>query len=69
MSDAKKSRVEAALKSMAVGACGVKWDVVVWRIAENGWIVGTEGVRKDGFVHDLASVMDWFDWKLTPVAA
>lgn len=69
MSDAKKSRVADALKSMTVGACGVKWDVVVWRIAEDGWIVGTEGVRKDGFIHDFASVMDWFDWKLTAVAA
>lgn len=56
-------RIKSALESMAVGACGVKWDMVVWRVA-GGWIVGENGVRIDGFVHDIDSAVEWFAWKI-----
>ena len=41
----KLEEIRTALNNMAVGSCGVKWDCVVWRISETGWIVGSEGVR------------------------
>lgn len=57
------SRIEQALEAMPVGNCGVKWDMVVWRV-ESGWIVGEQGVRKDAVVHSLESAVNWFAWKL-----
>lgn len=59
----KIEKIRETMAAMAVGSCGIKWDRVVWRISENGWIVGDIGVRKDAFVHSLESVVEWFAWK------
>ena len=59
----KLTDIRTKLEAMAVGACGVKWDCVVWRTSETGWIVGVEGVRKDAVVHTIGSAVDWFAWK------
>lgn len=59
----KLDRIRTSLESMPVGSCGVKWDLVAWRCSEHGWIVGENGVRKDGSIHTLQSAVDWFAWK------
>ena len=56
-------RIKEALTGMSVGFCGVKWDHLVWRVSESGWQVGELGVRRDGFVHDLESIVEHFKWK------
>ena len=55
--------IRKAFIAMPVGSCGVKWDRVVWRVSESGWIVGEEGVRKDALIHTLESAVSWMAWK------
>lgn len=63
LTEQKIEKIREAMLAMPVGHCGVKWDKVVWRITENGWIVGDVGVRRDGFAHSLESVVEWFSWQ------
>lgn len=56
----KIATIRETMSSMPVGNCGVKWDRMVWRVSENGWIVGEIGVRRDAHVHSLESVVEWF---------
>lgn len=61
----KALKVSAALDSMAVGHCGVKWGIVVWRAGENAYIVGENGVRADGYRHTKASATEQIVWMLS----
>lgn len=62
MSRPSVETVRHELEKMPVGNCGVRWDVVVWRVA-SGYIVGDSGVRVDGYVHSLESAVDHILWK------
>lgn len=59
----RRRAIRDALESMPVGHCGIKFDVVVWRLAA-GFIVGEVAVRRDGFIHSLDGCADWMIWHL-----
>ncbi len=40
----KRDRIEAELKKMKVGFCGVKHDCLVWRVSKTRWQVGHRSV-------------------------
>ncbi len=40
----KRTRVEAELKRMKIGFCGVKHDCLVWRVSKTRWQVGQRSV-------------------------
>lgn len=36
----RRDRIEAELKKMKVGFCGIKHDCIVWRVSKTRWQVG-----------------------------
>ena len=50
----KIERIETTLNEMAVGSCGSKWDVVVWRVTADGWKIGDRIYDLDSAVYAIA---------------
>lgn len=40
----RRGRIEAELKKMKIGFCGVKYDCVVWRVSRTRWQVGHRSI-------------------------